>query len=200
MAKSRSFLVSETLITFRGTILIASFVIAWAFVATPDAEADPLWFSNVRALQNNGNTQVDLFSNPGTTLIGPHVNFLVDVTGTLPPNTTNTLSITYSEAGSPPIVQTYQIPLFGTVNPPFTLLFAFTSPGATIQGSSATLLIDILGSSPDFVIPSGPGAGQQVDSYTYSFSVAQPVPEPVTFLLLGSGLVALVTQRRRRRR
>lgn len=186
------------MITFRRTILIAVSVMAWALVATPVAKADPLWFSNVRALQNNNSTQVDLFSNPGTTLFGPHVNFLVDVTGTLPPNIINTLSITYTEAGSPPIVQTFQIPLFDTVNPPFTLLFAFTSPGATIQGTSATLLIDIFGSSPDFVIPSGPGGGQQVDSFTYSFNVAQPVPEPVTLLLFGTGLVAVGGRWRRR--
>jgi len=186
------------MITLRKTCLFAAAVLTLAFVAASEANADPLYFSNVVALQDGGNTRIDLFSNPGVTVIGPHVNFLVDVTGTLPPNTTDILSITYTEPGSAPIVQTYEIPLFGTVNPPFTLLFAITSPGATLQGIHGTLLIDLLNSSPDFIIPSGPGAGQRVNSYTYSFNVAS-VPEPATLLLFGAGLVGMGTQRRRRR-
>lgn len=174
-------------------------VIIAGFATARETKADPLFFSNVVALQNGGNTRVDLFSNPGTILLGPQVNFLVDVTGTLPPNVADTLRITYTEAGSPPVVQSFQIPLFGTVNPPFSLLFAISSPGATVQGTNATLTIDLLNSVPDFVIPSGPNQGQRVDSYTYSFKVAQ-VPEPATLLLLGTGLVTLSAKARRRRR
>src|SRR5258708_3883966 len=74
------------------------------------AQADPLLFSHAVALQNNGSTRVDLFSNPGVTLIGPQVSFLVDITGTLAVGEAHTLLITYSEFGSSPVSQTFQIP------------------------------------------------------------------------------------------
>ncbi len=175
---------------------VAAIVLAFA----TSTKGDPLLFSNVAALQNNGSTRVDLFSNPGATLQGPQISFLVDVTGTLPPGTTNILQITYSEAGSAPIVQSFQIPVFGTIQPPFTLLFTITSPGATYTGVSGTLTIDILGSSPDFIIPGGPNAGNMVDSFSYSFNVARPVPEPATVSLMLVGISGLVANAKRRKR
>src|SRR6266576_2177431 len=137
-------------------------------LAAPGVSADPLVFSNVVALPNLSPTRVDLFSNPGTTVFGPHLNFLVDITGTLPPNGIDTLLVTYSEEGSAPVVQSFQIPFFGTVNPPFSLLFSVTSLNPTVQGTMASLTLNLLNSVPDFVIPSGPNAGQRVDSQTYS--------------------------------
>ena len=157
------------------------------------AMADPLVFSNVRAFQNNDTTQVDLFLNPGITLLGTTLTFSVDITGTLGMGGIDVLRITYQELGGSPIVQEFQIPLFGTVNPPLTLIFSFVSPGSNPFGTPATLSLDLLHSSPDFQIP----LGQTVDSYTYSFNV-QPVPEPATILALASGLAALGYRRRRR--
>ena len=162
------------------------------------AKADPLEFSNVTAFQNNNTLQVNLFSNSGITLIGPNLNFSVDVTGTLGSGVVDTLRITYAEAGSLPIIQDFQIPLFGSVQPPFTLLFSIVSPGANAQGVPATLTLDLLNSSPDYVIPSGPNQGQSVNSRTFSFNVAEPVPEPATLLSLATGLVALGSRFRRR--
>ena len=163
------------------------------------AMADPLVFSKVTAFQNNDTTQVDLFSNPGTTLLGTTLTFSVDISGTLGAGATDILRITYNELGSAPIVQEFQIPLFGTVNPPFTLIFSVVSPGSNPLGVPATLTVDLLNSAPDFLIPGGPNQGQIVNSYTYSFNVSEPVPEPATMLALASGLAALGLRARRRK-
>ena len=162
-------------------------------------QADPLMFSNVRVFQDSNLTQVDAFTNQGISIVGPDLTFRVDIAGTLPQGGTDTLRLTYTEAGSLPQVQTYQVPLYGSVSPPLTLFFTFVSPGASAQGVSAALTVDLLNSSPDFVIPFGPDAGQLRDSHTYSFNVVEPVPEPATLLLLGSGL-SLIAGRLRRNR
>jgi PEP-CTERM motif len=173
------------------TLVLCLATIFVAFSAVSEARADTLTFSNVVALQNNGSLKVDLFSNQGVTLIGPTVSFLVDIKGILPPGATDTLRVTYAEFGSASIVQTFQIPAFGVVPPPFQQLFTFTSAGANFSGVGATLTLDILGTSPDFVIPSGPNAGQEVNTYTYTFKVAQPVPEPGSLFLFGSAVSIL---------
>lgn len=162
------------------------------------AKADPLFFSNVTAFQNNDTVQVNLNSNPGTTLFGQNLTFSVDITGVLPMGGTDILRITYTELGSAPVVQDFQIPLFGSVQPPFTLIFSVFSPGFTPQGIPATLTIDLLNSGPDFVIPAGPNQGQSVNSQTFTFNVAQPVPEPATLSVLFGGLIALGIKVRRR--
>lgn len=162
------------------------------------ALADPLVFSNVTAFQNNDTTQVDLFSNPGITLLGTNLTFSVDINGTLASGAIDTLRITYQELGGSPVVQEFQIPLFGTVNPPFTLIFSFVSPGSNPLGVPATLTVDLLNSAPDFLVPGGLLQGQSVDSFTYSFNV-QPVPEPATMLALASGFIALGLRTRRRK-
>lgn len=190
-------------ITLRTNRMVPKTVLGLAFfllmgLTGATAKADPLFFSNVVAFQNNDTTQVDLFSSPGTTLFGANLTFRVDITGILQAGAGDSLVITYSELGSLPIVQTFEIPLFGSVPPPLTLVFSFFSPGANFQGVPATLTVDLLNSSPDFIIPSGSNQGQRVNSYTYSFNVAQPVPEPVTLFALGGGLAALAVRLRRR--
>jgi hypothetical protein len=184
--------------TFQKT-LIGCFVFAIVgFLGMPCAQADPLHFSNTVALQN-GNTRVNLFSNQGVTLTGPQVSFLVDITGTLATGETHSLLITFTEFGSSPVSQTFQIPAFGVIPPPFSQLFTFTSTNASFSGTMASLTIDILGVNPDFVIPSGVGAGQLVDSYTYNFNVAKPVPEPGTMIMMAMGIAGIVGNVRRRR-
>ena len=160
------------------------------------ATADPLVFSNVAAFQNNDTTTVDLYSNPGVTLLGSNLTFRIDIAGSLSVGAVDVLRITYTELGSSPIVQNFQIPLFG-IEPPLTLIVSILSQATNPQGVPATLTVDLLNSVPDFVIPGGPNEGQTVNSYTYSFNV-QPVPEPATLLALAGGLTALVVRVRRR--
>jgi hypothetical protein len=169
-----------------------------AVLAAPNTNADPLTFSNVVAVQNGGSTQIDLFSNPGVTLIGPNISFLVTISGTLPASGIDTLQITFTEAGMPAVVQTFSVPIFSGLTLPYSQIFSVSFLNATTLGTAATLRLDILGSSPDFVIPSGPQANQVIDSYTYSFNGAQPVPEPASILILFTGLTGLAATGKRR--
>jgi hypothetical protein len=171
-------------------------VLTFGVLTAGTTKANPLSFSNVSVFQIS--SKVDLFSNPGAKIVGPQLSFSVDIAGVLPAGASDTLRITYNELGSPANIQDFQIPIFGTVQPPFTLFFSVLSPGANLQGIPATLTVDLLNSAPDFVIPSGPNQGQAVDSYTYAFNVARPVPEPATLLALVSGLAALGVRLRRR--
>lgn len=171
--------------------LIAAFALLGLTERT--ALADPLVFSNLRAFQDNDTTQVDLFASPGTTLLGTSLTFSVDISGTLAMGATDILRITYQELGGITVVQEFEIPLFGVVNPPLTLIFSIVSPGSNPFGTPATLTLDLLHSAPDFHLPSG-----FVNSYTYSFNV-QPVPEPATIFALVGGLTAVGYRLRRRK-
>jgi hypothetical protein len=177
--------------------LIALF---FALFVTTTAQADPLFFSNTVALQNSGSTRVDLFSNPGTTLTGPTINFLVDISGVVPASGADTLRITFTEVGGATQTQTFRIPLFDAFPPPYSQLFTFTLQNTASPFQDVTLRVDIVGDSADFIIPSGVGAGNTVDSQTYSFRVAQPVPEPASMILAGLGLFGVAVNRRRARR
>jgi len=178
-------------------LLLAAVVVAFASLTV---QADPLRFSNVVALQNGGLTKIDLFSQQSNILSGPTLTFLIDVTGVLPPSGTDTLQITFTQAGHAAVVQSFQIPVFGTVPPPFTQLVTFLNQNQGPNPAPASLRIDLLNSSGDYLIPGGPQAGQSVDSYTFNFNVAQPVPEPASVLLLTLGCAGLAARLRSKRR
>ena len=171
------------------------FVIVLMLAGAIQAQADPLTFSNVSVLQNNGNTSVDLFSNPNITIFGPELAFTVDILGVLPAGGSDTLRITYLDASGTSIIQEFAIPFFGVVQPPVTLFFNITVPSIDFQAMPATLTLDLLSSNPDFIVPN---TGVGVNSFTFTFNVAEPVPEPATLALLGGGLTALIARHRRR--
>ena len=152
------------------------------------AQADPLTFSNVSGLQNDGNSSVDLFSSPNVVLLGQQLIFTVQISGVLPPGGSDTLRATFTDAFGSTVVQDFQIPVFGVVQPPLTLFITVNAPIVNFVGVPATLTLDLLNSNPDFVIPS---SGLAVDSFTFSFRVAEPVPEPATLTLLCGGVAAL---------
>ena len=168
--------------------------------------ADPLTFANVRAFQLDPldvthSFSTDLFAMPGAVLTrGTIVTLFIDVAGILPPGATDALRLTYQQPGGVgTVVQEYGIPVFGDVLPPFTLVTGLNFP-VFYHPVPVELTVDLLGSSPDYVIPGGPMAGQLVDSYTFSFSVVQPVPEPATVVLVATGVTALGIRGARRRR
>jgi hypothetical protein len=163
--------------------LLAGFVFFCCLAIVPSAKADPVTFSNVTALQNGGFTQVDLFSNPGVTLLGSQITFLVDINGTLAPGDSTVLEITHTVGGVPNI-QTFPIPLFAGVPPPYTQVFSITIPNPSFAGTPVTLTVSI------------PGGGSQ----TFSFLVADPVPEPASIMLLSLGSVGLWSRLRRARK
>lgn len=177
------------------------------------AGADPLTFSNVQAIwsvpgSDGDVVTVNLFDHPGAVLSGQVVDFgpvnravvsfNVFVSGSLLRGASDVLRVTYHlpNIGPPPfsnLVQDGPIP-FGDNVPPFTMWFGMDFP-LMYRPVPMSITVDLLRTSPDFVIPSGPRAGTLVDSQTYTFSVVQPVPEPTSILLLGTGVITAMLRR-----
>lgn len=128
-----------------------------------------------------GGPLTDLFTNPGLSFEFPSnaalfsVPFFVD--GTPPAGSTRTLQITVTQtSGGSPVVTTMTfvfdpeeaagIPVANAW--PF-IPFAFGS-GSVI---AVTAAFDFLGQAEDFLVPSGPQAGQYLDGYTYSFTISK---------------------------
>ena len=172
-------------VKFRTLIGVAFLFLSFSVTA----KADGLTFSNVLALQNNGNTSINLFSNPHSNLFGSQLSFFIDIAGTLPASGTDTLRVTFQETGQVAVTQDLPIPFFAGLQLPYTQLLSFTPVHPTG---------DILGSSEDFIIPDGITKGTKVDSYSYTFNAVSPVPEPVTtgFFLLGVSAIIARTRRR----
>jgi len=186
------------MISFRKLTIAIFLVTSGLFCATP-AKADGLFFSNVR-LALLGTTppgNLDLFANQGIVITAPTniATLFIVTSGTLPAGG-DTLRITViatNENGTfvitNPNPASLNIPIDQS-NANVTNVTGFTFP-TSFQGTTITLTVDLLNSSPDFIIPSGPNAGQAVNSFTYTFTVVEPVPEPTTLVLLITGIAGL---------
>jgi hypothetical protein len=171
------------------------FIFIIVLIASATAvHADPLTFSNVTALQNSGNTSINLFTNPGTTLTGSKLTFTIDVTGILSGGGTDTLLVTYNDSQGGSVVKQMGIPLFGSFPPPVTVFVTIDVPTLSVVAIPATLTVDLLNSNPDFVNPTTRALG---NAFTYSFNVAQPVPEPASLTLFFGGIATLLVRHRR---
>ena len=183
-------------------------LLAFAFVLGPgSAHAEPLDFSSVQLAYHlpqlpNQTGFVDLFEQPGATVVAEDgdISIFVTIAGALPPGGTDILRLTLASSAIATVVQEIPIPLPGfDTPPPFTVLPRFFLP-TLYQPVPFLLTVDLLGSAPDFTAPSGPQAGARMDSYTYEFSVVQPVPEPASVALVATGLGIICNATRRRRR
>lgn len=155
------------------------------------ASANSVSLGHVDALQNNGLTKVDLFTSPGVTLgpTSPHAPFqtqlslLVPFSGTVPGGSGNTLVIAAIMVGST-FTQSFAIPA-GTYSN-FSQFVTFTFPGGLFHAVPVNLSVQLFSDN-----------GRLLESSSYSFKFAEPVPEPATLLLVGSGVLATFIRRRR---
>jgi len=183
-----------------------SLVVACTTLGSSAVFADPLLFFGTHHTIDSSPTRLDLFTNPGATLtpstyewtIFPPVMIFgtfVDFAGG--ESVTDTIRWTYQEEGTSPRVFSQT---FTTGPDPISLGFvvAFQEIHRTGELVPATLTVDLLHSSPDFLIPGGTSQGQLVDSFTYSFNTQTSVPEPSTLVLLLSGGAAAAAAARRR--
>jgi hypothetical protein len=158
------------------------------FLVPSVVKADPVSFQNVVAIQ--GSSRIDLASNPNVSLIGPEINFLVDITGATPANGINTLRVTFLEAGQLGVSELFRVPLFDGLPDDYSQLFKFTAKNPSIQGVPVILTVELL----DGI------SKETLTSRQYEFRVAQPVPEPAAMSLMAIGLVSLYKRRKRRQR
>jgi len=174
------------------------------------ARADPLTFHDTTFLLSaTGPIRVDLFANPGIVLatqnyLGRTIprESLIFGTNVDPHGTelfTDTIQFTFHEEGAPPLRQSSTFTTSKDA-PRLGVAALFTPVRRTGQPVPATLTVELLNSAPDFVIPGGPNAGRSVDSFTYSFQVVSPTPEPATMGLFGFGAIVLLASKQRRRR
>jgi hypothetical protein len=174
-------------------------------VGASEVRADPLTFNPTYYLLDSRGapeSRLDLFSNPGTVLEPRTYD------GTLPlsfvfgtsvdhsggESFSDTIRFTYQEEGFAPVVFSQA---FTTGTSPIRLGFGalFEPLSRTGRPVATTLRVELLNSSPDFVLPGGPNQGQLSDSYTYSFFTVSPTPEPSTLLLMGTGAVLALRRR-----
>lgn len=186
------------------TILRLAMLVLCVFGRAATAHGDPLFFSATSFLINEGGETLDLFVNPdvvleprtyGGTIYPPALIFSTIVKYEGGPSLSDVVRFTFDEEGSAPAV--FDNP-FSTGTGPISIAFVERfQPRQAGRPLRASLTVDLLNSSPDFLIPSGPMAGQLVNSYTYTFDTLTPTPEPAAWVLFGTGGAAFLLRRRR---
>jgi hypothetical protein len=184
--------------SFRKLIMALLLVACGLFSAAP-AKADGLFFSDVKLFLLNTTPAggVDLFANQGFVITAPNSIATVSIllSGTLPAggDTLHISVVATNENGTfilmNPNPASMNIPIDQSLAN-VRVLTGFIFP-TSFQGTTITFTVDLLNSSPDFIIPSGPNAGQAVNSFTYTFTVVEPVPEPTTLVLLITGIAGI---------
>jgi hypothetical protein len=166
-------------------IIFGAFVLG--LIPTSNVKADPVTFSNVVALQN-GSTRVALANNSGITLLGPQIDFLVDISGATPAAGVHTLRLTFQEANLTPVIQTFRVPLFDGLPADYSQLFAFQAQNPSFAGTPVVLTVALLNDV----------SGEIIQRQMYEFKVAQAVPEPATSSLLVLGVMGMLARRKSR--
>ena len=99
-----------------------------------------------------------------------------------------------------------QLPLFTgaeriTVSAPFSFRGSILSPFDPVSGDSTLTFLTGHGSATiNMIWNTAFGGAWQFERALYQFSASDPVPEPTTMLLVGSGVAALAARRRVTRR
>lgn len=164
-------------------------------LAVPLVKADPVTFDfgSVVALQNGGNSSINL--NTPNVLLAP--TSIDPITGVRSLNVAFDLTV---DAG-----QTWA----GVVRYDWVLngISSTTFNNNCLNGCTSQFVHGV-GSFLDYTTPfffTTPGSvtisvindsNQIIGSHTFSFAIAEPVPEPASFLLLGNGLTLLVCCRK----
>lgn len=172
-------------------------LVATSVMLTGRAHADPIHIATVEALWSrhpDGLATVDLGTNPNAVLAGQQVPF---------------------DDGSVRAVITFDAILAGRQSgilratfdwpegwaPPFSFLVqeaAFPAADIVAFGMDFPIVYHPVPVTLTLSVPGVPGGGI-VGPSTFTFNVVQPVPEPTSIALWGTGLVTAMLVRRRRR-
>src|SRR5690349_13942564 len=138
----------------------------------PLASANSVSLGHVNALQNNGFTQVDLFSNAGVNLHPTSLKFprqlsiMVPFTGIVPSGGGNTLVVSALMMGSM-FAQNFAIAPGSYTN--ISQFVTFSFPEGVFHGVPVNLSVRLLSDN-----------GRLLESSNYSFTFTEAVPEPGT--------------------
>ena len=81
-----------------------------------------------------------------------------------------------------------------------TAPFTFAGQMAGFRGSTALFELDLEGQGTASLVLGTSEGRYQFRSFSYDFESAEPIPEPATLLLCGTGLASLLVRRRSKRR